>query len=97
MSVGNAEVSTACSFTIYNLTNIIQGEDKMETIIFNVEGMSCGHCVSSIEGALNGVDGVCHSKVSLADKTVEVRYETAKVEVDQLREAIEDAGYQVAA
>jgi len=41
--------------------------EGMETKIFNVEGMSCDHCISSIEGALNKLDGVCHSKVNLKD------------------------------
>lgn len=67
----------------------------METIIFNVEGMSCGHCVSSIEGALNKTEGVCHSKVALNEKTVEVMYETSKIKSDTLKEVIEDTGYQV--
>lgn len=69
----------------------------METIIFHVEGMSCNHCVNSIQGALKELDGVCHSKVSLDDKTVEVIYENAKFEVDALKEAIIETGYQVIA
>jgi copper chaperone CopZ len=32
----------------------------------NVEGMSCDHCKHSIEKALNGLDGVTSSEVSLA-------------------------------
>ena len=61
----------------------------METIILNVEGMSCNHCVGKIEGALNKLEGVCHSKVSLADNT--------KIDVNALEEAIVDTGYQVVA
>lgn len=69
----------------------------METIILNVEGMSCNHCVGKIEGALNKLEGVCHSKVSLADNTVEVMYEPSKIDVNALEEAIVDTGYQVVA
>ena len=69
----------------------------MEKIVFHVEGMSCSHCVRSIEGALNELEGVCHSKVDLTNKTVEVMFEATKVKVDKLTEAIEDTGYQVVA
>ena len=67
----------------------------METIIFNVEGMSCGHCVSSIKEALNELEGVCHSNISLEDKTVEVKYDTSLIDVNALKVAIVDTGYQV--
>ena len=67
----------------------------METIIFNVKGMSCGHCVSSIKEALNELEGVCHSNVSLDDKTVEVKYDTSVIDLSKVKEAIVDTGYQV--
>ena len=67
----------------------------METITFNVEGMSCAHCVSSIEGAVNELEGVCHSKANLNNNTVEVMYDGSKIEVGRLKEVVEDTGYQV--
>ena len=30
----------------------------MSQEILNVEGMSCGHCKSAVESALNNIDGV---------------------------------------
>jgi len=69
----------------------------METIIFNVEGMSCGHCASSIKEALNELEGVCHSNVSLDDKTVEVKYDTSVIDVNKIKETIVETGYQVIA
>lgn len=71
--------------------------EGMETIIYNVEGMSCNHCITSIEGALNRLEGVCHSKVILKDNTVEVMYEPSKINADQLKEVITDTGYEVVA
>lgn len=67
----------------------------METIVFNVEGMSCTHCVSSIEGALNELEGVRHSKADLTNNSVEVKYETTKIELDKIKGIIEETGYQV--
>ncbi|HRT82311.1 MAG TPA: cation transporter, partial [Oscillospiraceae bacterium] len=45
----------------------------MEKTVIKVEGMSCGHCVKAVEGALNELDGVLSAKVDLeaANVTVE--------------------------
>lgn len=65
----------------------------MSTTTLKVKGISCGHCVSSIEGALKkiGVQG----KVDLASKTVSVEYDEAVTALDAVKEAIEDQGYEV--
>ncbi|MFD2831382.1 copper chaperone CopZ [Corticicoccus populi] len=68
----------------------------MENITLNVEGMSCGHCVSAIEnnvGELNGVDSV---KVSLEDGKVDIAYDISKVELTEIKDVIEDQGYDIA-
>lgn len=68
----------------------------MENITLNVEGMSCGHCVSAIEnnvGELNGVDSV---KVSLEDGKVDIAYDVSKVELTEIKDVIEDQGYDIA-
>lgn len=67
----------------------------MKNIILNVEGMSCDHCVHTIEGALNALEGVCHSKVNLQEKSVEVRYDSEKIGLEQLKLTVEDTGYEV--
>lgn len=58
-----------------------------------VEGMSCGHCVSAIEKALDGLGAA--GKVDLAGKRVEVSYDEAKVSLESIKAAIEDQGYDV--
>ncbi|MCZ0704162.1 copper chaperone [Natronobacillus azotifigens] len=69
----------------------------METIIFYVEGMSCGHCAKSIQGSLEQLEGVWHSDVSVVDKTVKIMYEISKIDIKNLIKAITDTGYQVIA
>lgn len=39
----------------------------MEKITLKVNGMSCGHCVNSIDGSGGKLDGVLSVKVHLAD------------------------------
>lgn len=67
----------------------------MSQVVINVEGMSCGHCVSSVESALTKLAGVSNAKVSLADHNVTVEYDENQVSVEAMKEAIEDQGYDV--
>ncbi|WP_017549858.1 copper chaperone CopZ [Salinicoccus carnicancri] len=60
-----------------------------------VEGMTCGHCKSSVEGALNKLEGVNGSEVSLEDNQVSVDYQEDKVDDAAMVDAIEGQGYDV--
>lgn len=65
----------------------------MKTIL-NVEGMSCQHCVNAINNAVGELEGVASVDVSLEGKTVTVEHDE-KVTEAQIKEAIEDQGYDV--
>lgn len=62
----------------------------------NVSGMTCGHCEKAVHDALLAVDGVSKVVVSLETGLVEVSYDETKVTIAQLKEAVEDQGYDVA-
>lgn len=62
-----------------------------------VEGMTCGHCKSSVEGALNKIEGVSSAEVNLEDNQVAVEYDESKVSDNDMSNAIEDQGYDVIA
>ncbi len=64
---------------------------------FNVPDMSCGHCKAAVEGELNKLPGVAGSNADVENGTVEVSYDEGTVSTEQLKGAIEDAGYTVAA
>jgi copper chaperone len=63
----------------------------------SVEGMSCGHCKAAVEGELNKLSGVEAASANVEKGTVEVTYDEAKVTTKDLKGAIEEAGYTVAA
>lgn len=63
----------------------------------NVKGMSCGHCVSSVEGALKELNGVKDVQVSLEDGKVTLDFDENLVNDAQITAAIEEAGYDVVA
>ncbi|WP_047155461.1 copper chaperone CopZ [Aneurinibacillus tyrosinisolvens] len=65
----------------------------MKNITLRVEGMSCGHCVNAVEGALKEVGA--SGKVNLESKSVAVEYDESKVSLEKIKEAIEDQGYDV--
>lgn len=65
----------------------------MSNVTLKVEGMSCGHCVSAVEGAVKGAGAV--GKVDLAAKTVAIEYDESRVSLDAIKDAIEDQGYDV--
>ena len=65
----------------------------MANVVLKVEGMSCGHCVSSVETAVSSVGA--SGKVNLAEKKVTVEYDESKVSLDAIKAAIEDQGYDV--
>jgi copper chaperone len=62
-----------------------------------VPGMSCGHCKAAVEGELNRLSGVKGSNADVEKGTVVVRYDEGEVSTEQIKHAIEEAGYAVAA
>lgn len=64
-----------------------------QMVMINVEGMTCNSCVQTIEKNISKLGGVQSISVSLAAKTAQVRYSPGKVTAEQLREAIDDMGF----
>lgn len=62
--------------------------------IFPVQGMTCASCVNRVEEALKSVPGVISAGVNLASEKATVEY-LEGVEPDELRRAVEDAGYEL--
>ncbi|ACL76066.1 copper chaperone CopZ [Ruminiclostridium cellulolyticum] len=60
-----------------------------------VEGMSCTHCVNSIKNAVGSLNGVQKVDVDLATKKVTVEFDPEVVKGKQIKDAIEDQGYDV--
>lgn len=63
--------------------------------VLKVEGMSCGHCVNSIESSVGELKGVSSVKADLAGNEVTVEFEN-EATLNQIKETIEDQGYEIA-
>ncbi len=69
----------------------------MKTATIKVEGMTCGGCVKSIENALNEHDGIQKVAADLDAGTVAVDFDMNVIQVAAIEQAIEKAGFDVAA
>ena len=63
---------------------------------FNVVGMSCGHCVAAVTSEVSKIAGVTRVDVDLASGAVTVESDRP-VDPNAVAEAIDEAGYTVAA
>ncbi|MFP5434857.1 heavy-metal-associated domain-containing protein [Sphingomonas sanxanigenens] len=59
---------------------------------FKVQGMTCGGCARGVTNALQRVDANAVVNIDLARKTVSVN---STADVQQLKQAIEKAGFAV--
>jgi copper chaperone len=73
-----------------------RGEMMTEKTL-KVPDMSCGHCKAAVEGELNKLSGVMYSKADVEKGTVKVSFDDGKVSIEDLKKAIEGAGYTLAA
>ncbi len=75
------------------ISKSVQEVKAMETVIY-VDGMMCKHCKAHVEAACKGVPGTEDAVVDLEKKCVTV---TGQSDVDALKKAITEAGYDVIA
>ena len=69
-------------------------EDRAE-VTFPVTGMTCASCVRRIEKALSRVEGIQEASVNLATERAKVVFDPSVATPDQMRAAVEKAGYAV--
>jgi copper chaperone len=60
-------------------------------IAFEVNDMTCGHCVSTITKAVKAADKDAKVQIDLARHRVEI--EPSDSDAEELRDAIKEAGY----
>lgn len=65
----------------------------MAEITIKIEGMSCQHCVMSVKKAVDGLEGVSSSDVSVG--SARVVYDEPKTDREAIVKTIQNAGYKV--
>ena len=66
----------------------------MTSTVYEVTGLSCEHCANSVTEELTKIGGVAAVRVDVAAGRVEVDSST-ELDRDSVREAVEEAGYQL--
>ena len=67
----------------------------MTQVQLQVPEVHCGHCKSSLEGAVGSLGGVSTVEVSVPDATIDVAFDESAVELDSIKATIEEQGYAV--
>ena len=70
-------------------------ETKVVKKVVKVEGMSCNHCKAAVEKAVLGLPGVSAAQVDLAAGTLRVEFDPGKTGLEDIKAAVDDAGYTV--
>ncbi len=66
----------------------------MKEIELKVQGMTCQHCVRTVQNAVSSIEGVSKVDVSLESGSVKVQSDR-DIPVEDLKKAIEEWGYKV--
>lgn len=71
------------------------GERERSTVEIPVTGMTCASCVGRVEKALGKVEGVLETNVNLATEKARVSFDPEVTTSEDMRAAVEKAGYGV--
>ena len=66
----------------------------MKEIKLKIEGMHCTGCSSRLEKVLNNTDGVEKATVSFEEKQAIITYNESQIDIAQIKETIEGAGFK---
>ncbi|NLP46923.1 MAG: heavy metal translocating P-type ATPase [Epulopiscium sp.] len=65
----------------------------MKTQEFKILGMTCAACVRTVEKSITKIEGVSSVNVNLMTEKAVIHYDSDKVQISDLKRAIQDAGY----
>ena len=68
----------------------------MANVVLNVPDISCEHCERTITNALAPLEGVRDVRVDVPVRLVRVDYDDAVVDVNQMKEILQEEDYPVA-
>lgn len=68
---------------------------QLDKEVIKVEGMSCGNCKAAVEKAVRGLPGVLVAEVDLAAKTLTVQFDHHKSALKDIKQAVEETGFDV--
>ena len=98
ISIGASTVSPKASAALATIAPAKPSQAKTESLTQTAEllirGMTCAGCVHTIESRVKALPGVSRADVNLATGTATVAYDPSRVQLDQIRSTIDQAGYE---
>lgn len=74
---------------------VIVNQSDIQTVEFDVEGMTCAGCEESIKHAVNELDGIINVKPSYEKGNTIVEFDKSKTSKVDIEKAINSIGYKV--
>ena len=74
---------------------IIVNQSDIQTVKFNVQGMTCAGCEETIKHAVNELDGILDVIPSYENENTEVKFDKTKTSKEAIEKAINSTGYKV--
>lgn len=70
-------------------------QNSIEQQIIKIDGITCAACERKIEKAIKNLDGILSADVDYASATADISYFSPKVDLNDIYDAIRNAGYEV--
>lgn len=74
---------------------VIVSESDIQTLNFDVKGMTCAGCEEHVKHAVNELEGIVNVDASFESAKVEVKFDKSKTSKEDIENAINATGYKV--
>lgn len=87
--VSMADIALAVKKAGYEVVQDLEVEKKL----LQIEGMTCASCAKAVEKVTTRLNGVKEATINLAQETLNVSYDSSKIALNDIINAIQKAGY----
>ncbi len=70
-------------------------EADVQTVAFDIAGMTCTSCEEHVKYAVNELPGIVEATASFEDGKAEVKFDKSKTSTEAIKAAIDETGYKV--
>lgn len=75
---------------------VIVNATDIQTVAFDIRGMTCNGCASHVENKVNKLPGILEVFASYEEATAKVKYDNTKTSAEEIEQTINSTGYKVA-
>ena len=70
-------------------------ELRCDEMTLRIQGMHCASCTMNVENFLIRLDGIFDVKADLTSQSAKIRYDSSKVDLDEIEKVIESLGFEL--